>query len=142
MPNSSDVVVLGGVLQGEGHIEFAAEVLDVERGVSGRGGRVGEGPDRSGVTRVEHVDRTGVEVGRVEQILGVGDAQPLVHRIRHGEHLSRAVPPFQPSMVPFSLANMKTFPLKLFAVPLKTCPVIGSLLGMATTRFCFTPLPS
>src|SRR5262249_51037344 len=87
---SRHVVLLVGILEGIGDIEFAAEKLNVERGVPGWKIGVGELAGQVGRARVplEHVDRASVEVRGVQVAVSVdrGLRGPLVN-IRRGSGL-------------------------------------------------------
>jgi hypothetical protein len=68
MTGSRHVVLLIAILQGVGDIEFAAEKLDVERGVPGWKIGIGKVTGQIRCARVpfEHVDAAGTEVGGVK----------------------------------------------------------------------------
>ena len=84
-----DIVVLGGILQGVGHVDPVPEDLDVEGCEAGGGARVGEFPGQVGRAGVplEHVDLPGTKVRRQEIAVPARGIQggALVDVVRSGE---------------------------------------------------------
>src|SRR5579859_6796781 len=112
------VVVLGRVLFREGDVQVAADVVNPERGETGRDGGVGEAVDQVEVA-IEDLDGAEAEVGGVQELAGRGahQGQSLVYRAVvaglvgdrgpvHGDDRAGGVDGgFQPAMTPSSVAN-------------------------------------
>src|SRR5207344_881403 len=63
-----DVVVLSAILHSKSHVKRAANILDVERGVTCRNRGIGKAcRRRAGAS--EFIDRAAIEVGRKEGVL-------------------------------------------------------------------------
>src|SRR5436305_14250691 len=84
MSRTRHVVMLLGILLCIGDIEVASDVLDTERRVPLRNSRVREGACEAHLVkfRVEHIDRTKAEIGRVDERASGVDSEPFVDRTR------------------------------------------------------------
>src|SRR5262249_61256092 len=67
---TGNVVVLVGILLGIRHKELTADILNAERGKSGRDVRIGEtaGECSRGEILIEDVDGAGMEIGRKKEV--------------------------------------------------------------------------